>query len=122
MDNAAVASREGDNSYAQALAALNEGDPVRAADALDQATKAYLKSLAEGYTDHAADRSTKGVDEINQGIDKLQNKTAVTNAQKATAVINNFIAGQDYLGCQRQAGRRCSRMEPEPGLDVSPLR
>ena len=98
VDNAAVASREGDNSYAQAQAALNEGDPIRAADALDQATKAYLKSLAEAYSEHAADRATKGVRDINDGIDRLQNRTAVANAQKAIVVINRLVASQDYLG------------------------
>ena len=98
VDNAAISSREGDNNYAQALAALNKGDPDGAAIYLEQATAAYLKSMTEEYTDHAAAQTTQGADEINNRIVSLQNTISVANAQKAINVINGLITKKDFLG------------------------
>jgi len=98
VDDAAISSREGDNSFAQALAALNKGDPDGAAIFLDQANAAYLKSLTEEYSDHAAAQTTQGADEINNRIVSLQNTISVANAQKAITVINGLITKKDFLG------------------------
>ncbi len=98
VDEAAISSREGDNNFAQALAALNKGDPDGAASYLEQATAAYLKSLTEEYTDHAAAQTTRGADEINNRIVGLQNTISVANAQKAITVINRLITAKDFLG------------------------
>jgi len=98
IDNAALASREGDNNFAQAQAALTRGDPDGAASSLELATAAYLKSLTEEYTDHAATRTTRDADEINNRIVNLQNTISVANAQKAITAINRLIVAKDFLG------------------------
>jgi hypothetical protein len=98
VDDAALASREGDNNFAQAQAALARGDPDGAASALEPATAAYLRSLTEAYTDHAANRTTRDRDEINGQIVNLQNKLSVDAAQKAVTAINKLIVVKDFLG------------------------
>jgi hypothetical protein len=97
VDNAAVASREGDNSYAQAQAAIDRGDPEGAISSLDLATSAYVRSLADQYTEHAASRRDQGVKDINKGILDLQNRISVANAQRAVTAINKLIATKDFL-------------------------
>ena len=98
VDTAALFSKEGDSSYAQALAALNKEDPDGAASYLREATAAYLKSLTEEYTDHASAQTNQGKDEINNRIVRLRNKISVENAQKAVAMINSLITAKDFAG------------------------
>ncbi len=98
VDNAALSSREGDNNFAQAQAAIKRGDPDGASSSLELATAAYLKSLADAYTDHAFARTTTESDDLNARILKLQNDISVANAQKAIASINRLITAGDYLG------------------------
>jgi hypothetical protein len=98
IDNAALASREGDNNFAQAQAALTRGDPDGAASSLELATAAYLKALTDEYTDHAATRTTRDADDINNRIVNLQNTISVASAQKAITAINRLITSKDFLG------------------------
>ncbi len=97
-DAATVASREGDNDFAQAQAALARRDPDGATSALELATAAYLRSLAAGYSQHAAARTTTDADDINAKILALQNALSVANAQKEVTAINKLVAARDYLG------------------------
>ena len=98
IDNAALASREGDNNFTQAEAALGRNDPDGAASALELATAAYLKSLTDEFTDHASSRTTQEADAINGRIVDLQNRISVAAAQKAVIAINGLITVKDFLG------------------------
>jgi hypothetical protein len=100
MDDAALASREGDNNFAQAQSALNRGDPDGAASSLDLANVAYERSLTNEFSEHAAARTRTGNDtvQLNVRILNLQNTISVSNAQKAIAAINKLIISKDFLG------------------------
>jgi len=98
VDNAALSSREGDNNFAQAQAAIRRGDPDGASSSLELATAAYLKSLADQYTDHAFARTTTEADDLNGRILNLQNSISVADAQKAVTAINRLITAKDFLG------------------------
>ncbi len=97
IDAAAVASREGDNIWAQAEAALSKGDPDSATAFLQSATDAYVRSLSDAYTDHAAARTTRDADEMNNRISNLQTTIATSNAQKAVTSINKLIVAKQFL-------------------------
>ncbi len=98
IDDAALASREGDNWFNQAQAALAKRDPDGAESFLEKAASSYTKSLAEAFSDHAATRTTNDQDDMAAGIVKLRSAIAVANAQKAIAAVNQLLAAKDFLG------------------------
>jgi len=97
MDQAAIASREGDNIWAQALAAIQRSDPDGASSSLENAKLSYLKSLASAYSDHASARTTTEAQDLQARINKLKYDLAVATAQKSLVNINRFVAQGDYL-------------------------
>ena len=98
VDAAALSSREGDNDFTQAEAALTRRDPDGASSALELATAAYLRSLADAYTEHASSRTTTEADALNVKILNLQNSLSVASAQKEIVAINKLIVAKDFLG------------------------
>ena len=98
QDDAALASREGDNWFNQAQAALGKRDPDGAESFLDKAVGSYIKSLAEAFSDHAATRTTKDQEDMAARIVTLRSSIAVANAQKAIAAVNQLLANKDFLG------------------------
>jgi hypothetical protein len=98
MDDAAIASSQGDIDYAQALAAYSQNDPDSASRFLDSARTAYLLSLQSAHTAHAAARVGTDLNDLDVKIQALNRKIAIDNAQKAITAINRKIAAKDYLG------------------------
>jgi len=98
MDAAAILSREGDNNWTQAQAAIKRGDPDGATSSMDLARGAYLNSLAKAYSDHAFARTTDELNKLQGSINDLRLTISVTAAQKSLANIDRLIAEANYLG------------------------
>ncbi|HEY9593885.1 MAG TPA: hypothetical protein VHE79_05370, partial [Spirochaetia bacterium] len=97
VDQAAVFSREGDNWFGQAVAAVGRNDPDGADSFLEKATESYVKSLASAYTDHAAARTGKEQSDLAARILNLRNAIAIQSAQGAIASITRMVKNRDYL-------------------------
>jgi hypothetical protein len=98
MDDATIASKQGDIDYEQALAAYGKNDPDGASRFLDNARTAYLLSLQSAHTSHAAARVGTDLNDLDVKIQALNRKIAIDNAQKSIAAVNKKIAAKDYLG------------------------
>ena len=98
MDDAAIASKEGDTWFSSAQNSLNKRDPDGASSFLDKSLDAYVKSQSIASTAHAAARTDKDIPDLQQKIATLKNSIAVGNAQKAIAAINMKFNARDYLG------------------------
>ncbi len=98
IDDAALASREGDNWFNQAQAALAKTDPDGATTFLDKSISSYIRSLAEAFSDHATTRTGRDQEELANKIVNLRSTIAVANAQKAIAQVNQLLTNKDFLG------------------------
>jgi hypothetical protein len=98
MDDAAVASREGDTWFAAAQNSLSKRDPDGAISFLDKALDAYVKSQSIATTVHAAARTDKDIPDLQKKIADLKSSIAGANAQKAITAINLKFNARDYLG------------------------
>jgi hypothetical protein len=98
IDDAAIASRQGDNYYVQALAEYTKNDTTGASGFLDNARAAYIQSLANAYTDHAATIADKDLNDLDNKILNLNKQIAVNTAQAAIVAINKKVSEKDFLG------------------------
>jgi hypothetical protein len=98
IDDAAVASKEGDSWYAAAQNLLNRKDPDGASAQLDKADEAYIRSQAIAYTAYAETRTDKDIPELRSAILGLRTSIANANAQRALVVIDQRLNARDFLG------------------------
>jgi hypothetical protein len=98
LDDAAIASKDGDNNYVTAKNALEKGDPVTAALFADKANESYVLSQTIAYTDHAAQMTDKDIVDLKKGILKKQAENADKKVRDALPGIDKKVALGDYLG------------------------
>ena len=98
VDDAAIASKEGDNWFAAAQNSLSKQDPDGASSFLDKSLDAYVKSQSIATTAHATSRTDKDIPDLQRKIAALKNSIAVGNAQKAIGAINVKFNARNYLG------------------------
>lgn len=97
-DDAALASKEGDNWFAAAQNLLNRKDPDGASAQLDKADEAYIRSQAIAYTAYAENKTDKDIPDLRAKILGLKTSIANANAERALAVIDQRLNARDFLG------------------------
>lgn len=98
IDEAALASKEGDNWFAAAQNLFNRKDPDGASAQLDNAEGAYITSQAIAYTAYAEQKTDKDIPALRTLILGLKSSIANANAQRALVVIDQRLNARDFLG------------------------
>ena len=124
IDDAAIASREGDNWYTAALTSLNKKDPDGASSFLDQSNEAYINSQRFAYTEHAVTRTDKDIPDLQAKIAGLRTALAIANSQKDLAVIDqllnegNYLRANDALNSAQAVWEKAQPGSPNPAFEI----
>ncbi len=123
IDDAAVASKEGDNWFAGAQSLLNRKDPDGATSQLDKADEAYIRSQAIAYTAYAEKRTDKDIPELRAAILGLRTSIANATAQRWLAEIDKRLNARDFLGAYdaldaAQKDWAQTQSDPNPSFEI----
>jgi hypothetical protein len=98
VDEAAARSNEGDKWFDLASKALAAKDADGASTYSDKASEAYNKSQNSAYTEHAAARIDEMAGSMATQIATLRTDSAIANADKDLARIDQKVKARDFLG------------------------
>lgn len=124
IDDAAIASKEGDNWYTAALNSLSKKDPDGASSFLDQANEAFINSQRFAYTEHAQTRTDKDIPDLQAKIADLRTKLAIANAQKDLTLIDqllsegNYLRANDALNSAQAVWEKAQPGSPNPAFEI----
>jgi hypothetical protein len=123
IDDAAVASKEGDNWFAAAQNLLSRKDPDGASAQLDKADEAYIRSQATAYTAYAEKRTDKDIPELRAAILGLRTSIANATAQRWLAEIDKRLNARDFLGAYdaldaAQKDWAQTQSDPNPSFEI----
>lgn len=123
IDDAALASKEGDNWFAAAQNLLNRKDPDGASAQLDKADEAYIRSQAIAYTAYAENKTDKEIPDLRRAILALRTRNATDTAEKWLAEIDKRLAARDFLGAYdaldaAQKDWAQTQSDPNPSLEI----